>query len=86
MLTTCLGPRRRRAQPPRLRSLRGAVRRCTRCVSMRRCSRRHALPPAPPQAEQVQVTWEDQQNINTFSKLNMRRHELEALISGTKVR
>jgi chaperonin cofactor prefoldin len=39
-----------------------------------------------PQTEQVQVTWEDQQNINTFSKLNMRRHEVEALIQATKVR
>lgn len=31
------------------------------------------------------MTWEDQQNINNFSKFNMRKHELEALIAGTKV-
>ncbi|KAI8473035.1 MAG: hypothetical protein J3K34DRAFT_519222 [Monoraphidium minutum] len=35
-------------------------------------------------AEQVKVTWEDQQNINSFSKFNMRKHELEALIQGAK--
>jgi hypothetical protein len=38
------------------------------------------------QTEQVQVTWEDQRNINEFSWLNMRRKELEALIAGVKVR
>ena len=31
------------------------------------------------------MTWEDQKNINTFSKMNTRRHELEGLIAGTKV-
>jgi hypothetical protein len=35
--------------------------------------------------QQVEVTWEDQQNINNFSKLNLRRHELESLIAGVKV-
>lgn len=34
----------------------------------------------------MQVTWEDQQNINAFSKLNTRRHDLGALIAGVKVR
>ncbi|GBF97669.1 prefoldin subunit 4-like [Raphidocelis subcapitata] len=36
--------------------------------------------------EEVQVTWEDQQNINTFSKLNMRRHDLQSLIAAAKKR
>jgi chaperonin cofactor prefoldin len=43
--------------------------------------------PSPDQGtEQVQVTWEDQQNINAFSKLNLRRHELESMIQGLKAR
>lgn len=32
------------------------------------------------------MTWEDQQDINSFSKLNNKFHELEAKITGTKVR
>ncbi|CAO2837092.1 unnamed protein product [Amaranthus hypochondriacus] len=33
---------------------------------------------------ETQVTWEDQQNINKFSKLNNRFHELEDEIKFTK--
>lgn len=32
----------------------------------------------------VDVTWEDQNNINTFSKLNLKMHELQAMISRNK--
>mmetsp|Transcript_28759 Transcript_28759/g.80981 ORF Transcript_28759/g.80981 Transcript_28759/m.80981 type:complete len:125 (-) Transcript_28759:233-607(-) len=32
----------------------------------------------------VEVTLEDQQNINTFGKLNNRRHDLESEIAGSK--
>ena len=32
----------------------------------------------------IEVTLEDQQNINTFGKLNNRRHELESEIAGSK--
>lgn len=34
---------------------------------------------------EMQVTWEDQQNINTFSRLNNRFHELEDDIKFAKV-
>ena len=34
---------------------------------------------------EMQVTWEDQQNINTFSRLNNRFHELEDDIKLAKV-
>lgn len=34
---------------------------------------------------EVQVTWEDQNNINTFGRLNGRMHELEDEISKKKV-
>eukprot|EP00963_Diacronema_lutheri_P012394 scaffold1724_cov341-Pavlova_lutheri.AAC.70 len=33
-----------------------------------------------------QVTWEDQQNINTFGRLNTRFQELEQEILASKVR
>lgn len=35
---------------------------------------------------EAEVTWEDQQNINRFSKLNNRFHELEDEIKAEKVR
>jgi hypothetical protein len=31
------------------------------------------------------VTWEDQQNINTFNRLNNRLHELEDEVKARKV-
>ncbi len=34
----------------------------------------------------VEVTWSDQQDINTFGKLNTRQHELEAQIKAKQVR
>ena len=38
------------------------------------------------QPVQVEVTYEDQQNINAFSKLNAKMHDLEAQVRGQKVR
>ncbi|KAF5739260.1 prefoldin subunit 4 isoform X1 [Tripterygium wilfordii] len=35
-------------------------------------------------ASQMEVTWEDQQNINRFSRLNTRFHELEEEIKISK--
>lgn len=37
-------------------------------------------------ASEVEVTWEDQQNINKFGRLNNRYHELEDEIKVAKVR
>ena len=34
----------------------------------------------------VEVTYEDQQQINTFSKLNTRKHELEDILKVKSVR
>lgn len=33
----------------------------------------------------MEVTWEDQQNINTFSRLNNRFHDLHDEIKSAKV-
>jgi prefoldin subunit 4 len=34
---------------------------------------------------ETEVTWEDQQNINLFGRLNNKFHELEDEIKATKV-
>lgn len=34
---------------------------------------------------EMEVTWEDQQNINTFSRLNNRFHDLDDEIKSAKV-
>lgn len=36
--------------------------------------------------EEVEVTWEDQQNINKFGRLNNRLIELKEELSAAKVR
>lgn len=33
----------------------------------------------------MEVTYDDQQNINSFNKLNAKAHELEAVIKAKKV-
>lgn len=35
---------------------------------------------------QVEVSYDDQKRINTFSKLNTRMHDLEAQVKAKKVR
>ena len=60
---------------------------------MARClPARPPAPPAPPArphpapAPQADVTLEDQQKINTFSRLNAKLHEVQALLAAKKVR
>lgn len=35
--------------------------------------------------KKIEVTLEDQQNINSFNKLNTKMHEIEAMIKAKKV-
>lgn len=42
--------------------------------------------PSAAQVNSVEVTWADQQNINSFGKLNNRKHELLAYVKAKKVR
>jgi prefoldin subunit 4 len=41
--------------------------------------------PQDEDTEDVEVTWEDQQNINTFSKLNTRLRTIEEKLQAIKV-